>query len=228
MKLSNETISVLKNFSTINQNLVIKAGSELSTMSALKNIVASATVKDIFPQEVAIYDLNEFLSALSLFEEPVLDFKERFVVIQGKGKNEFLNYWYSDPSVVTTPQKNVTMPDPEVSFNLSSTQYEEIKKGAAILSAPDMCLEAGDVNWGLIKVTDKKNLENNTYAVKIDVDTHGNNNPYKYWFRVENLKLLGGDYSIKMSSKRISHFSNNNVPIEYWIALESETTYNNS
>ncbi len=228
MKLSNETISVLKNFSTINQNLVIKEGTELTTMSALKNIVASATVKDSFPKEVAIYDLNEFLSALYFFYDPEFEFKDKFVVLRCNRKNDVLNYYYSEPSVVTTPQKTVEMPDPEVSFKLSSGQLAEIQRGAAVIGAPDMCLEAGDENWALIKVTDKKNLENHTYAVKVDVDTHGNNNPYKYWFRVENLKLLAGDYSIGMSSKRISHFSNNNVPIKYWIALESETTYNNS
>ena len=228
MKLSNETVTVLKNFSTINQNLVIKEGTELTTMSALKNIVARATVKDTFPQEVAIYDLNEFLSALSLFEEPELDFKEKFVVIRGKDKNNFLNYYYSDPSVVTSPKSTLTMPEPEVSFDLSSGKLAEVQRSAAVIGAPDMCLEAGDADWALIKVTDKKNLENHTFAVKVDVDTFGNNNPYKFWYKVENLKLLGGDYSIKMSSKRISHFSNKNVPIEYWIALEAETSYNNS
>lgn len=228
MKLSNETVTVLKNFSTINQNLVIKEGTELTTMSALKNIVARATVKDTFPQEVAIYDLNEFLSALSLFEEPELDFKEKFVVIRGKDKNNFLNYYYSDPSVVTSPKNTLTMPEPEVAFDLSSGKLAEVQRSAAVIGAPDMCLEAGDADWALIKVTDKKNLENHTFAVKVDVDTFGNNNPYKFWYKVENLKLLGGDYSIKMSSKRISHFSNKNVPIEYWIALEAETSYNNS
>ena len=225
MKLSNDTITVLKNFSTINQNLVIKEGTELTTMSALKNIVAKATIKDDFPQEIAIYDLNEFLSALSLFVEPELVFQDKFVVIRGKDKNNFLNYFYSDPSLVTTPKSTLTMPDPEVSFNLPGGQLGEVTRSAAVIGAPDMCLEAMTDKTALIKVTDKKNLDNHTYAVKVDVDTHGKDVPYKYWFKTENLKLLGGDYSVAMSSKRISHFVNNTVPVEYWIALEAETTY---
>ena len=104
MNLSNETVSVLKNFATINQNLVIKPGSSISTMSAMKNIVAAAEVKEVFPTEFAIYDLNEFLASLSLFEKPNLDFKNDFVVITEDGStNKTLKYWYSDPSVVTTP-----------------------------------------------------------------------------------------------------------------------------
>jgi hypothetical protein len=103
MNLSNETVSVLKNFATINQNLVIKAGSSISTMSAMKNIVATAEVKEVFPTEFAIYDLNEFLAALSLFEKPSLDFNNDFVVMTENGTS--LKYWYSDPSVVTTVTK---------------------------------------------------------------------------------------------------------------------------
>ena len=225
MKLSKNTTTVLKNFSTINQNLVIKEGTEISTMSALKNIVAKATVKEDFPKEIAIYDLNEFLSALSLFDEPEFDFKDNLVVIRGKDKNNFLNYFYSDPSVVTTPKNSLTKPEPEVSFDLPVTKLTEITRAAAVIGAPDMCLEAVTDKTALIKVTDKKNQDSNTFAVKIDVDTYGKDVPYKYWFKTENLKLLDGDYSVSMSSKRISHFVNNTVPIEYWIALEAETSY---
>ncbi len=133
MNLSNETISVLKNFATINQNLVIKSGKKLTTMSAMKNIVAKAMVKEKFPQEFAIYDLNEFLSAISLFVKPKLDFKDDFVVITEEGNNQRLKYWYSDPSVVTTPTKDITMPKCEVKFNLSSDQLSTIT-GREILS----------------------------------------------------------------------------------------------
>jgi len=104
MKLSSQTISVLKNFSTINQNLIIKEGNTLTTMSAMKNIVAKAEVDQSFPQEVAIYDLNEFLAALSLFTTPVLDFQEQFVMMaEESNPKKSLKYFYSDPSVVTSP-----------------------------------------------------------------------------------------------------------------------------
>ena len=119
MKLSEHTISVLKNYANINQNLVVKEGNELLTMSSMKNIVAKATVAESFPRELAIYDLNEFLASLSLFKSPVLDFDEQFVTIKEENNpSNSLKYFYSDPSVVQTPSKTITMPSEEVKFHL--------------------------------------------------------------------------------------------------------------
>tara|TARA_B100001778_G_C18522761_1_gene599710 strand:- start:168 stop:830 length:663 start_codon:yes stop_codon:yes gene_type:complete len=218
MKLSNGTINVLKNFSTINQNLVIKEGSDISTMSAMKNIVAKAKVEEAFTKEFAIYDLNEFLSALSLFEKPDLDFQDDYVVITEEGSAKSLKYWYSDPSVVTTPTKDITMPSNEVQFDFSSDSLAEITKAASVIGAPDMVLEKGK-----LRVTDKKNTTANDYATELDVPE--NDVDYKFWFKVENLKLLPGSYSVEVSSKNISRFSNSNVDIEYFIALEPESSY---
>ena len=227
MKLSNETVSVLKNFATINQNLVIKAGSSISTMSAMKNIVASAEVKEVFPIDFAIYDLNEFFSALSLFEKPKLDFKNDFVVMTEDGStSKALKYWYSDPSVVTTPTKEITMPECEVNFSLENNVLANVQKAAAVIGVPDMVLEAMDNGVALLKVTDKKNATANDYAVKVDVNNDDVKNlPYKFWFKVENLKLLSVTYDVAVSSKNISHFVNRNVDIQYWIALEPESKY---
>ena len=218
MKLSNGTINVLKNFSTINQNLVIKEGSDISTMSAMKNIVAKAKVEEAFTKEFAIYDLNEFLSALSLFEKPDLDFQDDYVVITEEGSAKSLKYWYSDPSVVTTPTKDITMPSNEVKFDFSSDSLAEITKAASVIGAPDMVLEKGK-----LRVTDKKNTTANDYATELDVPE--SDVDYKFWFKVENLKLLPGSYSVEVSSKNISRFSNSNVDIEYFIALEPESSY---
>ena len=218
MKLSNGTINVLKNFSTINQNLVIKEGSDISTMSAMKNIVAKAKVEEDFTKEFAIYDLNEFLSALSLFGTPDLDFQDDYVVITEEGSAKSLKYWYSDPSVVTTPTKDITMPSNEVKFDFSSDSLAEITKAASVIGAPDMVLEKGK-----LRVTDKKNTTANDYATELDVPDRDVD--YKFWFKVENLKLLPGSYSVEVSSKNISRFSNSNVDIEYFIALEPESSY---
>ncbi len=219
MKLSNETVSVLKNFSTINQNLVIKGGNKIATMSAMKNIVANAEVIEDFPQEFAIYDLNEFLSAISLFSKPELEFENDFVMITEEGTSTSLKYWYSDPSVVTTPTKDITMPECEVKFNLSSDTLSTVTKAAAVIGAPDMALESGS-----LKVTDKKNDTANNYALDLDVDSQSNN--YKFWFKVENLKLIQGSYDVQVSSKNISHFKNSTGNVEYFIALEPESAYN--
>ena len=227
MNLSNETVSVLKNFSTINQNLVIKKGSNISTMSAMKNIIASAEVKESFPVDFAIYDLNEFLAALSLFEKPDLDFHEDFVVMTENGSTgKFLKYWYSDPSVVTSPTKEITMPECEVSFTLENNMLVNVQKAAAVIGAPDMALEAMSSGVALLKVTDKKNSTANDYAVQVKVNNDdGKDLPYKFWFKVENLRLLSGSYGVEVSSKNISRFVNTNVDIQYWIALEPESKY---
>ena len=219
MKLSNETKEVLKNFSTINQNLVIKEGSSISTMSAMKNIIANASVSENFPKEFAIYDLNEFLAALSLFDKPELDFKDDFVVITEEGsKGKSLKYWYSDPSVVTTVTKDITMPSTEVTFTQSSDELSHITKAAAVIGAPDMVLENGS-----LKVTDKKNQTANAFSM--DVAQSDSDVNYAFWFKVENLKLMSGTYDVSVSSKKISHFKNTSVDIEYYIALEPESHY---
>ena len=227
MKLSNDTVTVLKNFSTINQNLVINPGKNISTMSAMKNIVAKATVTEDFPQAFAIYDLNEFLSALSLFDNPDLDFKEDFVVMTETGsKGKSLKYWYSDPSVVTTPSKEVTMPSCEVSFSLSNDILSDIQKAAAVIGVPDMVLTNGKTGGADLKVTDKKNDTANNYSISFDTNIKDQGANYSFWFKVENLKLLPATYDVEVSSKNISHFKNTNVDIEYWIALEPESKYN--
>jgi len=218
MKLSSQTINVLKNFSTINQNLVIKEGSDITTMSAMKNIVAKAKVEEDFTKEFAIYDLNEFLSALSLFGTPDLDFQDDFVVITEEGSSKSLKYWYSDPSVVTTPTKDINMPSNEVKFDFSSDTLAEITRAASVIGAPDMVLENGK-----LKVTDKKNTTANDFA--LDLDVPDSKVDYKFWFKVENLKLLPGSYGVEVSSKNISKFTNSNVEIEYFIALEPESSY---
>ena len=218
MKLSSQTINVLKNFSTINQNLVIKEGSNITTMSAMKNIVAKAKVEEVFAKEFAIYDLNEFLSALSLFTVPDLDFQNDFVIITEEGSSKSLKYWYSDPSVVTSPTKDITMPSTEIKFNFSSDSLAEITRAASVIGAPDMVLENGK-----LRVTDKKNTTANDFVTELDVPE--SDVDYKFWFKVENLKLLPGSYSVEVSSKNISKFTNSNVEIEYFIALEPESSY---
>ena len=218
MKLSTDTISVLKNFSTINANLMVKAGSSLSTMSAMKNIVAKADVSDEFPSDFAIYDLNEFLSALSLFGKPDLEFNNDFVIITEEGTSKSLKYWFSDPSVVTTPSKEISMPSTELTFNLSSDTLNEITKAAAVIGVPDMALSGGK-----LMVTDKKNSTANAFETSLDVGDVAAE--YKFWFKVENLKVMPGAYDVEVSSKKISHFTNTKLGVQYWIALEPESSF---
>ena len=229
MKLSNDTMMVLKNFASINQNLILKEGDFQHTMSAQKNIVAKAKIKDKFPREWPIYDLNEFLSVMSMYDDPNLEFKDSCVVIrESKGNNEdFFNYFYSDASVVTTPQKEVVMPEPEVSFTLTSDVLTHVERAAAVIGAPDMVLESMSKGIALLKVMDRKNDAQHVYAVKVNVNNEdGKDVPYKFWFKVDNLKLLPGEYEVKCSVQKISHFKHKGSDIEYWIAGQPETEYN--
>ena len=223
MKLSEHTTSVLKNFASINQNLVIKEGKTISTMSAMKNIVAKAEVDEDFPREIAIYDLNEFLAALSLFTNPVLDFSENYVMITEEGKTgNSLKYFYSDPSVVTTPSSEITMPETEVKFSLDSGDLSRVQRAASVIGSPDLVLEKNGTG-SYLTVKDKKNDTANIYS--LDVDAEGNGE-YNFFFKVENLKLLPTNYDVNVSSKNISHFkSQAGNAVEYWIALEPESSY---
>ena len=223
MKLSEHTTSVLKNFASINQNLVIKEGKTISTMSAMKNIVAKAEVDEDFPREIAIYDLNEFLAALSLFTNPVLDFSENHVMITEEGKTgNSLKYFYSDPSVVTTPSSDITMPETEVNFSLDSSDLSKVQRAASVIGSPDLVLEKNGVG-SYLTVKDKKNDTANNYSLDVDVEGKGD---YNFYFKVENLKLMPLTYDVKVSSKNISHFkSQTSNAVEYWIALEPESSY---
>jgi len=224
MKLSEHTISVLKNFASINQNLVIKEGSELQTMSAMKNIVARSGVEENFPKEMAIYDLNEFLAALSLFSSPVLEFDEQYVTIKEESNpTNSLKYFYSDPSVVQSPSKTITMPSEDITFELSSGDLSKMKRASAVIGAPDMVLENTDEPFkGILNAIDKKNDTANNYS--LDISTNGDGQ-FKFYFKVENLKLMDGSYDVSVSSRNISNFKSKNSDVEYWIALEPESTY---
>tara|TARA_B100001057_G_scaffold47894_1_gene42670 strand:+ start:1776 stop:2450 length:675 start_codon:yes stop_codon:yes gene_type:complete len=223
MKLSEHTIEVLKNFASINQNLVIKEGSTLTTMSAMKNIVAKADVEESFDKEVAIYDLNEFLASISLFTSPILEFNEGFVTIKEENspKNS-LKYFYSDPSVVTSPNKTITMPSKEVSFTLNGENLNKLKRAAGVIQAPDLVLEKKDADV-FLTVKDKKNDTANTFSIDVDTKTEGSN--FKFFYKVENLKVMEGNYDVEISSKNISHLKSTNKDVEYWVALEPESSY---
>ena len=213
MKLSEHTISVLKNFASINQNLVIREGSELQTMSAMKNIVARSGVEENFPKEMAIYDLNEFLAALSLFSSPVLEFDEQYVTIKEESNpTNSLKYFYSDPSVVQSPSKTITMPSEDITFELSSGDLSKMKRASAVIGAPDMVLENTDEPFkSILNAIDKKNDTANNYS--LDISTNGDGQ-FKFYFKVENLKLMDGSYDVSVSSRNISNFKSKNSDVE--------------
>lgn len=222
MKISKETIEVLKNFSAINPNLVIKNGNTLSTIADAKNIMANATVEETFDTEVGIYDLNEFLSALNLIEDPELDFGDNSVSIRNERAS--VNYRYSDPLILTSPQKDVNMPEPDFEVKITSNIINEIRKaGGALGHAVVSIVSTEDSDKVYLEVKDPDNSSANTYRLNIG---DGESRSYDFQFLISNLKLLPDDYEISVSSKLISQWNGINNKTQYWIALEKNSNYN--
>ena len=169
MKLSNDTKEVLKNYASINANLLVTAGNKIATMSQMKNIVSTATVPDTFDSDFAIYDLNEFLSALSLFNDPELTFGEQNVRI-AQGAQD-LTYFYSDPSVVTTPKTEITMPSVDAEFTLTKDTFNQVLKAASVLGAPDMVLDIGTDSIMDLRVSDRKNDTSNSFSIEVGAES---------------------------------------------------------
>ena len=220
MKINQNTLDILKNFSEINTNILIKPGTELSTISTMRNIFAKATIAEAFDSEFGIYDLNEFLAVVSSTNKPELKLEDKFMTISAEGSKSKVKYFYSDPSVIVSPTKEVNMPEADVSFSLSEANLTQLQKMAAILKTPDLALvgeKGGDV---ILKVCDKKNDTSNNFDIVVGENATAD---YTFYFKVENMKMISGSYDVSVSSKSISHFQNTKLPIEYWIALEPDS-----
>ena len=220
MKLSESTLSLLKNFSTINQSILFKQGSRLRTISVMKNILAEATINEEFPKDFGIYDLNQYLNGLALHNNPELDFEaDNYVVIkEGRSRSK---YFFADPSVIITPpDKSIDLPSEDVTFDLSTDQLDKLLKAAAIYQLPDLAVIGGN---GVVKVVvrDKKNDTSNDFAITVgETDA-----TFSFNFKVENIKILPGTYSVVVSQKLLSRFTNKNQDLIYYIALEPDSTF---
>jgi hypothetical protein len=219
MKLSKETVGVLKNFASINGNLLIKEGSKLSTISAQKNVMASVTVPETFDSEFAIYDLNEFLGALSLFEDPDLEFSEKSVRI--KQGNNSIRYYAADVGTLTVPPaKQIQLPSEDITFNLDASTLAMIQRTASVLHSADVSV-VGDGSKMKIVVADKKNAAANAYEVAL-ADT---DKTFKVNLKVDNLKMIPGAYTVSISNKKISRFQASGSDLVYFVAVEADSTF---
>jgi len=218
MKLSENTIGVLKNFATINQSILIKDGSTIDTMSVQKNVLAQSKVEEDFPNEFGIYDLNEFLATLSLFEAPELEFGDNSVTItDGKSTT---SYWYADKSIIVYPEKEITMPATEIKFTLTESNLSKLQRATGTLGLSDLCIKNVDDKI-VAEVQDKRNSTSNTYSIEVG-DYDGAEN-FNFYFLTERMKMLPNDYEVEISSKNISKFTCGDLV--YWVALESDSTY---
>ena len=222
MKISADTVSVLKNFAAINSNIVINPGNKIMTISEAKNILAEASVEEEFGNTVGIYDLQEFLNVLQLVDMPSLKFEDNFMRIGGNGGRAMVTYYYSDPEILTTPSKPINMPEEDVWFTLDDSTTNSLKKAAAVFGHGQLVIEPDN---GSIKlsVVDPDNSTANEYS--IIVDGGYKSDKFKFIVNIANLKMIPGSYNVKISSKLISQFSNEDSSVVYWIALEKSSTY---
>lgn len=222
IKISKRTLDILKNFSAINTGLLVPAGNVLNTLSTSKTIFAEARVNEVFFQPFAIWDLNKFLGTVSLFKDPEFVFGENYVTIQGTDSS--VRYYYCDARLVNTTNKKITMPQSVVSFELKQKDFGEIIKAASVLQAPHLCVRSSECGKHIeIAATDKADSTSNFYAVVVGKNT--NNATFDFVFDTDNLKILPGDYQVSISEKVVSQFTNKNEPLSYWIALNTESTY---
>ena len=221
MKLSDNTLTILKNFAGINNSILVKKGNKLSTISVAKNILAEAEISpEEFPRDFAIYDLNQFLNGLSLHQDPEMDFSEASYLTIREGRRK-VKYFYADPAVIISPpEKEITLPSEDVHFQLDSSSLEKLLKAAAVYQLPDFCVVG---NAGVIKlvVRDKKNDTSNEYSIKVgETDKE-----FVFNFKVENIKIIPGAYDVVVSSKLLSKFTNTSFELNYFIALEPDSTF---
>ena len=218
MKLSNDTIEILKNFSQINQSIAVEAGHKLRTFSVAENILAEANVTEAFPQDFAIYDLSEFLGNMSLMVGADMQFgAEHHVKITDSRSS--MKYFFADPSLIKkAPDDNPKIPSADVSFTLTEEDRARLIRMAAVNNLPDLSV-VGDGEMISVVVRDKENDTSNTYSVNVGVT----DDEFVLNMKVENLKIFKGDYKVTMSKRLISCFQHEKMPLTYWIALDPDS-----
>jgi len=221
MNLSTDTLSILKNFSEINNNILFKPGSKLNTISAMKNILAEATITEKFDTEFGIYDLNEFLRAVELFDKPAVKVNgANYALISDEKSKQVIKYFFADKSVLVSPQKGINMPDKTVAFTLKKEDFARIQKAATTLNLPDIAIKGNGKIISFV-ATDKKNKSSNDYSLNVGET----DKTFTAYFKADNFKIISDDYDVAISKAKISHFINRSKPVQYWIALEPDSEF---
>ena len=223
MELNENTLNVLKNFSGINPNLLIRQGTTVKTISEARNVVATAIVEQEFPQDFGIYDLSEFIGVLSLVDVPRLKFAEEYVTVGDSTGRSKVKYFFSPEETLTTPQKDIIMPESEVKFTLTNDTLNKIKRAASALGHDEVSITGKD---GVISlsVVDSQNSTSNAFSIDIDGE-YPEGVEFNFVLNISNLKIITGDYDVHISSKRISTFKHKELNVQYWIALEKTSSY---
>ena len=220
MQLSEDTIALLTNFGAINSNIVLRPGQSLKTISEAKNILAVADIVEDFPTEMGIYDLNEFLSTYSLVDDATLMFEDNSVQI--KNNTNRVKFYFAEPSILTTPDKEITMPTSEVNIVLTEEILSKTKKAASVLGHLDVAIIGTDDSIS-IKILDTKDSSANTFETDLGPNTTGHK--FSFVMNISNMKIIDGEYDVQISSKLISKWTNKTKPVSYFIALEKSSQF---
>lgn len=223
MELTENTLSILKNFSGINQNILFKQGTVLKTISEARNVLASANVVEEFPKDFGIYDLNEFIGVLGLVDTPNLKFEDDNMIVSDSTGRTKIKYFYSSEDTLTTPSKDITMPASDVKFKLSVDVLNKLKRAASTLGHNEASITGSDGILNL-SVIDTSNKTSNTFSIDVDGEFNKDIN-FNFILNINNLKIVSDDYDVEISSKLISQFTNSDATIRYWIALEKSSTF---
>ena len=223
MELCENTLNVLKNFSGINQNIMIRSGNNIKTMSETRNMIATADVSEQFAKDFGIYDLNEFIGVMGLVDTPNLKFEDDFVVVSDSSGRSKVKYFYAAEETLTTATKDVKMPEADCKFVLDNDTLNKLKKAASTLGHNEVSIQAKDGVLSL-SVVENQNATSNAFSIDIDGDFK-QDAVFNFIISISNLKILPGDYDVEISSKLITQFKNKEVPLTYWIALEKSSTY---
>jgi hypothetical protein len=222
MQISKQTIEILKNFASINSNILIKPGNQIKTISNYKNVLSQATVEETFPVEFGVWDLNKMLGVISLFDSPTLDFHDKYVTIWGGDSS--VKYYYSEPKLLTTVTKELKMPEAVVFASLDEEDVKEIHKAASVLQLPDIKISSSDAGGDIVlTVMDRKDPSSNEYSFTIGSIDDGVE--FNFYFKVENLKMLVGDYNLQICENSVAKFESRNLDLTYWIAMEPDSSY---
>jgi hypothetical protein len=226
MKLTENTLNVLNNYATINPNIVIKQGNVLETVSGAKNIMATATVDTTFPSDFGIYDLNEFINAIDMIDNPEFLYENgnKSVIIRSEDKTQSIKYFFSKPEILVSPSKPIDMPVCELEFELKETDINNIKRAAATFRS-DTLVVTPDNGELVLSVTDIEDKTSNSYSIRVSPSKYPEND-FRFVFQISNFKFISGDLDVRISSKLIGEFAIKNTESKYWVALEKSSTFN--
>ena len=223
MELSENTMTILRNFSDINQNILVKRGNVLKTISEARNVLSTAIIEDEFPKDFGVYDLNEFIGVLGLVDKPNLSFEEDYIMVRDSTGRTNIKYFYSSEDTLTTPNKDITMPNTEVTFGLEALVLDKIKRAASTLGHNEVSI-SGSNNVIKLSVIDSQNKTSNAFSIDV-AGEYSEKADFNFILNISNLKIIPDDYEVSISSKLISQFSNPKMNVKYWIALEKSSTF---